>query len=135
MRAKDTEKSTVIRALLSDITYHEKDKSTKNFAKTNDSCVIPILQRAQQKRFEAAEIFERGNRAELTAAERAQAAIIAAYLPTPLSDPEIETRIDAAVAKCGGSVKNLGDIIKNIDIDFVATPKNKVLELARKRLS
>jgi uncharacterized protein YqeY len=55
-------------------------------AELGDEQVVDLLRSEAKKRAEAAELYDRGGRAELAGRERAQAEVIARYLPAEMDD-------------------------------------------------
>jgi uncharacterized protein YqeY len=65
-----------------------------------------------KQRQESVELYEKGGRPELAAQEREEIAIIAAYLPQPMSDAEIRAAVEAAVAETGAAgLKDMGKVM------------------------
>ena len=62
---------------------------------------VGVLSTEAKKRREAATAFSDGGREEMAEKERAEAAVIADYLPAPLSEAEIADLVTAAVAQLG----------------------------------
>jgi len=59
--------------------------------------------------------FAAGGRADLVAKEEAELRLLAAYLPTPLTDAEIDAMITAAIAATGAaSIKDMGKVMAAI---------------------
>ena len=56
-----------------------------------------------KKRREAAEEFEKGNRPEKAAEEKAEGEVIAKYLPAQLSEDDVKKLIAAAIASTGAA--------------------------------
>ena len=84
----------------------------------DDEAVLKLLASEQKKRNEAADLYDQGGRAELAIKERAEAAIIARYLPAAISDDELNTIVAeevAAAAEAGASGgKAMGAVIKAV---------------------
>jgi hypothetical protein len=77
-----------------------------------DEDAIEVLMRALKQRHEAEDQFKKGGRPELAAREAAEADVIREYLPEPLSDEELESMIDAAIAKTGAtSMREMGAVM------------------------
>lgn len=77
-----------------------------------DSDVLPILQKMIKQRQESVELYKKGGRDDLVALEEAEIAIISAYLPKQMSEAEMQSAIDAAVAETGASgMKDMGKVI------------------------
>ncbi|KAI8866036.1 GatB/YqeY domain-containing protein [Ramicandelaber brevisporus] len=113
MRAKDKVRLTVLRSLISDVTYAEKSAIMKDAtAEPVTPAVVPILRKAISRRTEAAESFKVANSADAAAAEEAEAKIIAEYLPQGPSEQEIEAMVRKAIeATKATSAKETGKVI------------------------
>jgi uncharacterized protein len=71
-----------------------------------------ILRRQLKQREESAEAFRKAGREEAARAEEAEAEIVRHYLPTPLSDEELEKIVDEAVRETGAwSMKDIGAVM------------------------
>jgi uncharacterized protein len=99
MRAKDAPRLSAIRLILAAIKQREVDERKDQ----SDADVIAILDRMTKQRNESIAQFEKGNRPDLAAAERAELAILKSYMPQALSEAEIDSAISAAIAKTGAS--------------------------------
>ncbi|MGH2674312.1 MAG: GatB/YqeY domain-containing protein [Actinomycetota bacterium] len=64
---------------------------------------LEVVGREVKRRKEAAEAFERGDRPELMEKERAEQAILEAYLPEQLSEDEVGAIIEEAITATGAS--------------------------------
>ena len=94
MRAKDAPRLSTIRLLLAAIKQREVDER-KSLA---DADVVAVVEKMVKQRRESIAQFEAGNRKDLADAERAEQAILEAYLPQRMSDAEVDAAVDAAVA-------------------------------------
>jgi uncharacterized protein len=68
--------------------------------------LVEVAGREVKRRKEAAEAYQRGGRPELAEKERAEQAVLEAYLPEQLSDQELERAVDEAIAATGASGPN-----------------------------
>jgi uncharacterized protein len=73
----------------------------------SDQEELQVLQRERKRRLEAAEAFRDGGRDEQAAAEEAELAVLAEFMPEPLSDDELEEIVDDAIAENGAT--SMGD--------------------------
>jgi len=97
IRGRDEVKSGTIRMLLSAITNEEvAGKAAKVLT---DAEIITVLSRETKKRREAVEAFTAAKRDDLANKEKAEAAVIAQYLPEQLSEAEIKKMIAEAIAE------------------------------------
>ncbi len=71
-----------------------------------------ILRRQLKQREESAEAFRKAGREERAAAEAAEAEVVRAYLPEPLSAEELEKIVDAAIEETGAtSMRDMGAVM------------------------
>ena len=101
MKARDALRTSTLRMVLAAITNAEV--AGKEVRELSDDDVITVLGSEAKKRREAAEAFELGNRLELAEKEKAEAAILAEYLPAQLTFTEVEAIITAAVETTGAA--------------------------------
>ncbi len=99
MKARDELRSSTLRMVLTAITNAEV--SGKQARELTDDDVTTVLASEGKKRREAATAFADANRPELAAKERAEAAIIAEFLPEPMTDDEIAVLVTATIADLG----------------------------------
>lgn len=78
-----------------------------------ESEVIAILRKQIKQRQDSISQFESAGRDELAANEKEEVAILENYLPTALTDEEIITAVEAAIAETGASSKkDMGQVMK-----------------------
>jgi uncharacterized protein len=78
----------------------------------SDDELLALLQKMIKQRQESVDLYEKGGRAELAAQEREEIAIIASYLPQPMSETEMREAIDAAVSETGAAgMKDMGKVM------------------------
>jgi hypothetical protein len=71
-----------------------------------------MLQRLVKQRRESADIYRSKGRTELAEAEDFQAAIIEKYLPTQMSNEEVEAIVKQIITETGASsMKDMGKVI------------------------
>jgi uncharacterized protein len=108
MRAGEKERLATIRMILAAIKQREVDERIQ----LDDSQVLAALEKMIKQRKEAITQFESGGRADLVAKESAEIVILQAYLPTQLSDAELDSLIAAAIASTGAaSIKDMGKVM------------------------
>lgn len=120
IKARDEVRSSTIRMVLSAITNAEV--SGKQARELSDDDVISVLSTEAKKRREAAVAFDEGGRAEMAAKERAEAEVIADYLPAQLTEEEIVALVADAIAQTGAAgegMKAMGTVMG------VVTPQTK----------
>ena len=101
IRSRNEVVSGTVRMLLAAITNEEvAGKAAKVLT---DAEIITVLSREAKKRREAVEAYTQAKRDDLAGKEKAEAAVIANYLPEQLSEDEIKKLIQAAIAETGAS--------------------------------
>jgi uncharacterized protein YqeY len=95
-----------------------------------------ILRRQLKQREESAEAFRKAGREEAAQAEEAEAEIVRHYLPTPLSDEELEEVVDESIRETGASsMKDMGAVMSRATAAAVGRADNrKLAALVRERL-
>jgi len=99
IRSRNEVVSGTVRMLLAAITNEEvAGKAAKVLT---DAEIITVLSREAKKRREAVEAYTQAKRDDLASKEKAEAAVIANYLPEQLSEDEIKKLIVDAIAETG----------------------------------
>jgi uncharacterized protein YqeY len=108
MRGAQKERLGTVRMILAGIKQREVDERVT----LDDSQVLAVIDKMVKQRKESIASFEAGGRADLAAKEAAEIALLQAYLPAQLSQAEIETFVNAAIAKTGAaSMKDMGKVM------------------------
>lgn len=116
MKARDEAKLSTLRMVLSAIQNAEV-AGDEAIVLTDDQA-IKVLQSEAKKRAESAQIYADAGRADAAAKERAELAVIEAYLPAAMSDEEVaaivaeEVANAAAAGQSGG--KAMGAVVKAV---------------------
>lgn len=104
MKAGEKERVGALRLVLSEL---------QKAAKEGDGDELAVLRRERKRRLDAAEQFRGGGRDELADKEEGEAALIAGYLPSELSDDELATIVGDAIAETGASSpRDMGQVMK-----------------------
>ena len=108
MRAKDAARLSTIRMLLAAIKQREVDERIE----LTDADVLTIIDKMIKQRRDSITQFEAGKREDLVAAERAEIAVLAAYMPERFTDAEIDALIAEAIASTGAAgMAGLGKVM------------------------
>jgi uncharacterized protein YqeY len=116
MKAQDKLRTATLRMVIAAVQAEEV--SGAKTRELSDDEVLKVLARESIKRGEAAEIYVTNGRGELAATERAEAAVIDDYLPTPLNDDELANVVDTAIAQVAEELgerphqRQMGAVIK-----------------------
>ena len=97
IKGRDEVTAATIRMALTAITNEEV--SGKQARQLSDDDVLTVLGREGKKRRESAEAYDAADRPELADRERAELEVIARYLPQPMSEDDVRSIVDAAVAE------------------------------------
>lgn len=98
-------RSSTLRMVLTAITNEEV--AGKEARQLSDDEVLTVLAKEAKKRREAAEAFEAGNRLEMAEKEKAEAAILAEYLPEQLGGEEIAALVADAIERTGAAADGM----------------------------
>ena len=101
--AREDARRNALSLILSSLRAAEKELQRP----LSDQEELQVLQRERKRRLEAAEAFRGGGREEQAAAEEAELAVLAEFMPEPLSDDELEEIVDDAIAENGAT--SMGD--------------------------
>ncbi len=99
IKSRDELRSSTLRMVLTAVTNAEV--AGKEAKVLSDEEVIGVLSTEAKKRREAAIAFDEGGRIEMAAKERAEAVVLADYLPEQLGPEEIAKVVTEAVEKLG----------------------------------
>ena len=99
MRAKDSERLGTIRLLLAAMKQKEVDERVE----LDDAAVIAIVDKLIKQRKDSIAAFEGAGRQDLADKEKAEMAVLQAYLPERMSAEEVATAVKAIVAELGAS--------------------------------
>jgi hypothetical protein len=108
MRSGEKERLGVIRMATAAIKQREVDERIT----LDDSQVLNVLEKMIKQRKEALVQFQAGNRQDLVEKEAAEITLLQGYLPSQLSDTELDALINDAVAATGAaSIKDMGKVM------------------------
>lgn len=100
MLAKDELKLSVIRMLVSAITYFEIEKGGAGYEATDED-VLTVIGRQVKQRKDSIEQFQNAGRQELANKEKKELEILEKYLPEQLSEDEIKSLVKEAISQTG----------------------------------
>lgn len=104
IKAGERQRATALRMVLSELQKAAKEGQVDELA---------VLRRERKRRLESARAFEDGGRPELAAQERSEAELIERYLPAGLSEAELDSLVERAIADSGASsVRDMGRVMK-----------------------
>jgi uncharacterized protein len=113
MKARDAVTVRTLRMALTSVTKEEVAGSSAR--ELSDDEVLAVLTREAKRRREAADAFAAAGREEQAAAERAEGAVLDAYLPAQLTDAELGELVAAAIEETGASdPRAMGQVMKAV---------------------
>ena len=111
MKARDAERRDALRLILNALKGSEKELQRP----LSEEEELQVLQRERKRRVEAAEAFRTGGREEQAQSEERELAILEEFMPSPLSEEEIEDIVDDAIAEVGAtSIADLGRVMADV---------------------
>ena len=113
MRARDTAALGTIRLILAKL--KEVDIASRTEANREgvaDDKILSMMQGMIKQRNESIVLYEKGNRPELAAKEKAEIAVIERFLPKQMDEAAVEAAVAEAVASAGAkTVKDMGGVM------------------------
>ena len=96
----------------------ERDIANRSSGKreeVKDQEIVKILQKMKKQRQDAAELYKKGERPELLAAEEAEIKIVDTFLPKQLSEEETQKICKEIIESTGASsIKDMGKIMGSL---------------------
>jgi uncharacterized protein YqeY len=115
MKGGDKPATGTIRLVQSALKNRDIEARTGGAPKDDDALVIEVLQKMIKQRRESADLYRKGKREELAAAEEAEIAVIERFLPKQMSDEEAKAAIQAIIAETGASgMKDMGRVMAEV---------------------
>jgi uncharacterized protein YqeY len=134
LRAGDKRLRTALNMLLAAL---KKERIDSGSAVPSEADELLVVKRERKRQSEAIEIYEQGGRADLADQARYEEALLASYLPAELSEPELITLVNEAIAQTGATTtKEMGKVMSALLPRVAGRADNKRLsELVRGRLA
>jgi uncharacterized protein YqeY len=126
MKAKDKVRLAALRDIKSKITLALSEAGSGD--QLDDSAVTKILSKQLKQREDTLAIFKEQNREDLVAEEQAQAEVIRAYLPKPMSQEELEANVKALIQELGAaSMADMGRVMGTASARFAGRADGKAI--------
>jgi hypothetical protein len=108
MRAKESARLSAIRLLMAAMKQKEVDERVA----LQDADVLSIIEKMLKQRRESIAQFEKAGRNDLADNEKAEIAVLAAYLPQQMSEAEVTEAVAAAIKESGAAgPKDMGKVM------------------------
>jgi len=111
MKAGDKDRLKVVRLILAAIKQIEVDTRTE----LDDAAVLTVLTKMVKQRRDSIEAFEKGDREDLAAIERAEILVLEDYLPEQLSAADLAAMVDEVIQSTGAEgIRDMGKVMGQI---------------------
>jgi hypothetical protein len=109
--AREADRRDALRLILASLRSAEKELQRP----LSDDEELQVLQRERKRRIEAAEAFHAAGRDEQAAREEGELTILEEYMPSPLTEEELERIVDDAIAENGAtSIRDMGRVMADV---------------------
>ncbi|MDB4693798.1 GatB/YqeY domain-containing protein [Flavobacteriales bacterium] len=127
MRSKDKERLSALRDIKSKLIL-EATKTGAEAESIDDATAFSILNKLYKQRNESAEIYQEQKRPDLESEERAQAAVIAEFLPAQLSEDEIAAKVASIISQMGASsMADMGKVMGRASGEMAGKADGKLI--------
>ena len=111
MKAGEKDRLKVVRLIRAAIKQIEIDTREE----LDDAAVLAVLTKMVKQRRDSVEQFEKGDREDLAAIERAEILVINDYLPEPLSAEDLAAMVDEIIQTTGAEgIRDMGKVMGQI---------------------
>jgi uncharacterized protein YqeY len=109
MKARDERRVSTLRMMNAAIKNADIEARGQGKEPLNEADLMSLFQKMIKQRQESADLYDKGARPELAAAERGEIEIITAYLPQQMSDVEAGSAISAVLKEINAeTMKDMG---------------------------
>ena len=120
MRARDMATVGAVRLILAKL--KEVDIAARTEASREgvaDDRILSMLQGMIKQRNESVALYEKGNRPELAAKEKAEIAVIERFLPKQMDEAAVDAAVKEAIAASGAkTIKDMGGVMAQLKTKF-----------------
>jgi uncharacterized protein len=117
MKAGQKERLGTIRLIISEM--KKLDVATADSKELDDAGIATMMGRMLKQRRDSVDQFEKGGRQDLADKEKAEIAVIEAYLPKQMSDDEARAAVAALIAELGAAgPKDMGRVMGALKTKF-----------------
>ena len=133
MKNRDQERLSTLRFLQSAIKNKEIDLRPEPISEEG---VLAVLKKSVKQRRDSISQYEDAGRSDLVEKEKAELAILEAYLPEPLPVEKVEAIVKESIAEAGASsLKDMGTVMKLVMSKTQGQADNKIVsEIVRNQL-
>tara|TARA_R110002167_G_scaffold338646_1_gene546307 strand:- start:1188 stop:1646 length:459 start_codon:yes stop_codon:yes gene_type:complete len=133
MRARAKERLSAIRLMMAEFKRIEVDERIE----LDDARVLAVLDKMLKQRRDSINQYQAAGREDLAAIEIAEIAVIEEFLPEALTDDEIASMVNSAIAESGAeSVRDMGKVMAILKPDLQGRADvGSVSQIVKKTLS
>jgi uncharacterized protein YqeY len=111
MKERDADRRDALRLILNALRTSEKELQRP----LHEDEELQVLQRERKRRLEAIEAYRAAGREEQAEQEEDELDVLEEFMPEPLSDDELESIVDDAIAENGAtSMRDLGRVMADV---------------------
>lgn len=111
MLARNELKTSVIRMVISAITYYEIQKGGAGYEATDED-VLQVIQKEAKQRRDSIEEFKKANRPELVEKETKELEMLQVYLPQQMEETEIKALVKETINQTGAkTIAEMGKVM------------------------
>ena len=102
----------------------------------DDEAVVSVISKEGKQRRDAIEEFQKGGRDDLVRQNEAEIAILMEYLPQQMTEDEVRSAVQEAIAATGASTpKDMGKVMKELMLKVKGRADGKLVnQIVRERL-
>ena len=126
MRARDTRRLSVLRMLKAAMKNAAIEKAGAD--ELSDADAVAVVRKQVEQRQDSIESFQKGGRIELAENEKAEIAVLNAYLPQAMSEEELRTLVAETIAETGATSRaQMGAVMKVLALKAAGRADGKTL--------
>ena len=115
MKAGDKETRNAVSLIQAAVKNRDIEARTGKAPDDDDALVVEVLQKMVKQRRESIDMYRKGGREELAAAEEAEVAVIERFLPAQMSEAETRAAIETIKAELGAAgMKDMGRVMAEL---------------------
>jgi uncharacterized protein YqeY len=112
MKSGDKTRLGAVRLILAKLKDKDIELRTAANVPDDDVLVVDVLQKMAKQRRESIAMYEQGGRQELADAEASELAVIEEFMPSQMSEDEVNAAIAAIIAETGAAgMKDMGKVV------------------------
>ena len=119
LKARDQRRTATLRAISSAVKDKDIAIRQDNRGPATNEEVLAIIQKMVKQREESFAIYAQAGRTDLATVEKEEIDILNEFLPKGLSEAEVDSAIQAAIAATGAEgPKDMGKVIAQLKLDY-----------------